>query len=121
MTKSEIMETSFNEIATSGKALFFSVDVVDFLIIMAAIFLGLIIIHWIANHAPQKFAGNIKRFGKAYRMLVMILFYGLIAMVVLNAIINKQYSNFFILIFLFLAPKLGKWYSAYDKYIGHHV
>jgi hypothetical protein len=115
------METSFNDIATSGKALFFSVDVADFLIVMAIIFFGLVIFHWVANHTPEKFSGNIKRFRKAYRKVVMVLFYGLIAMVILNGIINKEYSNFFILIFLFLAPKLGKWYSAYDKYVGQHV
>ena len=115
------METSFNEMATSGKALFFRVDVVDFFIVMAIIFFGLVIFHWVANHAPEKFSGNLRRFRKAYRMLVVILFYGLIAVVVLNGIINKECSNFLILIFLFLAPKLGKWYAAYDKYVGHHV
>lgn len=115
------METSFHRIAASGKHVFFSVDIVDFLVIMVVIFIGLIVLHWIANHAPQKYSSNIKKLSKTYRTMVMIVFYGLIAVVVLNGIINKQYANFFILIFLILAPKLGKWYAAYDKYVEHHV
>jgi hypothetical protein len=115
------METSFHQIANSSKAMISGVDVADFVIVMGAIFFGLIIFHWIANHVPEKFTGSIKRFGKAYRLLVMILFYGLIAVVALNGIVNKQYSNLFVLIFLFLAPKLDKWYTKYDKYVGQHV
>ena len=106
-----------NEILKSGSARFSGVDVVDFVIVMGAIFFGLIIFHWIAQNLPNKFSGSVKRFGKYYRYLVMILFYGLILVIVLNAIINKQYSNLSVLLFLIIAPKLHKWYSAYDRYV----
>lgn len=115
------METSLHKIAVSGKDIFFSVDIADFLIIMVAIFFGLIILHGVANHVPQKYTGNIRRLSKTYRTMVMILFYVLIFVVVLNGIVNKQYSNLFVLIFLLLAPKLGRWYTAYDRYVEHHV
>jgi hypothetical protein len=94
----------------------------DLIIFVGIVVLTLVSINWILSFLKPRPASLVK---KMINVLTNCLFFGLLIIMVLNAILTKDYRNILMSIFVLVALKLNYWssyvYKLYDNFIDKKI
>ncbi len=90
----------------------------DILVIVGLVIVGLILINWIISFLPIRTGNLIKTIVK---LSFNVLSYGLIVLIVLNAILTGDYGNVFVIAVLVVSTKIDYWYKLYDNFVDKKI
>jgi len=90
----------------------------EFLAIIGLAFVGLILITWLVSFLPTRTAELIRAI---VRWTLAVVSFALTLLVVLNAILTREYSGLFIIILLMVSSRIDHWYKLYDNFVDRQV
>jgi len=90
----------------------------EILAIVGLIIVGLVLTHWIVSFLPTH-TGNLVKV--ILTRTLSIVSYGFIILMILNAILTRDYGSILVVILLWVSSRIDYWYKLYDNFVDKRM